>query len=94
MKSSVFYKVTPFNLFALGTCYEYNFIPMYTYFGGTSFEYFVNKLTYCYYTNDKIGITTTNLKDLDELLENQGLEIKYIHGFENDILNKILTSLD
>lgn len=94
MKEKMIYDIKPFNRFALGTCMEYGVIPMFTFFGGTEFEYFLNKWTYFHYMDDHFCISTVDQVDFEKLMVSHGIEATLVMEYEENIIDKILSCLD
>lgn len=86
-------KIKPFNRFALGNCMEYAYIPMFTYFGGTEFEYFLNKRTYFHYKNESFCITTAEDIDMEQMTKKHGICISSVKDFDSDIVNTTVNLL-
>ena len=94
MEEKRIYDIKPFDRFALGTCMEYGYIPMFTYFGGTEFEYFLNKWTYFHYIDNHFCISTADQTDFEKLMLSHGIEATLVMEYEENIIDKILKCLD
>lgn len=94
METKKIYEIKPFDRFALGTCMEYGYIPGYTYFGGTEFEYFLNKWTYFHYMDSAFCISTADQIDFENLTASHGIEVTLVKEYEENIISKILKCLD
>lgn len=66
--------ISPFNEFALGSCFEDAYIPAFDFLEGDAFHYILNKCYYFRFMNNYFCISGFSMKKRQEIEEEYGLE--------------------
>lgn len=93
MSKRVIYSVEPFNRFALGGCFEYGYIPAFTFFGGTEIDIFLNTIIYFRYIDNHFCVSRFKDKNTKEMENEVGIYSKEVWEYDSNIVSTIVNNL-
>jgi len=93
MDNRVIYSVEPFNRFALGGCFEYGYIPAYTFFGGAEIDIFLNTVIYFRYIDTHFCVSKFDDKNKKEMEKLVGICSREVWEYDSNIVSTIVNSL-